>query len=96
MGEMKARRALAGEERGAARRAHRRRGVGLREAQAVAGEAVEIRGAMPGVTVARQIEGAQIVDHDDDDARPLRQAWTQQPAGRNQDGGRETATRENE
>ena len=83
MGEMKPRRALAGEERGSARRAHRRRGVGLGEAQALAGEAVEVRRAVVGVTVAREIEGAQIVDHDDDDARPLRQRATRsQPARR--------------
>ncbi len=93
MGEMQARRTLTGEERGPARRAHRRRGVRLREAQTVAGETVEIRGAMVGVTVAREIEGAQIVDHDDDDARPLRQARPT-TSGRDQHGGERTTSDE--
>src|SRR5262249_23031795 len=67
VGEVEALRVLAGDQRGARRRADGAGGVGGGELYAVGGEAVEVRRAVVGAAVTAEVAGAEVVDQDDDD-----------------------------
>ena len=59
-----------GHQREARGRAHRRVGVPVGEAQAVGGQAVELRGARRPATVAAEVSKAEVVGEDEDEVGP--------------------------
>ena len=68
IGELETGGVLAGEQRGAGGGADGAGGVGLGEAEAIAGERVEMRRFVIRMTGAAEVAPAEIVDEDEDNA----------------------------
>ena len=67
VGDAEAGRRLTGHHGGTSRGADGRGGIGVGEAHAFGGEAVQSRGIQMGVAIAMEVPPAEVVCHDDDD-----------------------------